>query len=685
MRRSSDDILLEILIQRFRSIAEEMGYALQRTGYTVFVNETADLGVALVTPGGEIFGYPDSIGIATFANLDCSEALSTFAHYDAGDIVITNDAYTSGSMASHLPDINVFKPVFHAGKLVCFVFAYVHSTDVGGKMPGSISPTSHEVFQEGIRIPPVKLYKAGELNRDVLDLVLANCRAPDDNRGDLRAMVTALDVGERRIAEVIARYGVERFSRAMDEVLDYSESRARRLIAGIPDGTYRFSDYLDDDVASPVPIKICAAVTIRGSDMHIDFSGTDPQLRSAFNIYTKGKPHPWLVFKIMFLLLTIERDIPVNAGILRPVSVHAPEGSVVNCRFPAAIGMRTTTGLRVQDAVFGALAQAMPDLMPAAGAGAISPMVFAEPNQLEGGLKVTVLEPLVGGTGAHAGGDGVHSRDVVDLANMRNNPIEIVEASAAVRILRYGLVPDSGGPGRFRGGCGSMLEFEVLSPDCSLTPRGLERHRFRPWGLRGGGAGANGCCWLQRNGADALAPVEEKIDTVHLGIGDTIRIVFPGGGGWGEPLAREPERVLQDVLDGVVSEEAAARDYGVVIRDRVCDQAATAALRAGRRRPDEPPLVTFGAEREAYERIWTEDVWKQFMDIVYGLPPAFRSQVRLQLWRAIEARAASGRPVGVDGLRTEWEALRPLLLRGGAPRAAVGGHRAHASYAAAKG
>jgi N-methylhydantoinase B len=671
MRRSGDNILLEILIQRFRSIAEEMGYALQRTGYTVFVNETADLGVALVTPQGEIFGYPDSIGIATFANLDCSEALRAFADYEPGDVVITNDAYTSGCMASHLPDVNVFKPVFHAGELVCFTFAYVHSTDVGGKVPGSISPTSHEVYQEGIRIPPVKLYKAGELNGDVLELVLANCRAPDDNRGDLRAMVTALDVGERRIAEVIARYGVACFTRAMHEVLDYSESRARRLIAGIPDGTYRFSDYLDDDVASPMPVKICAAVTISGSDMHIDFSGTDPQLRSAFNIYTKGRPHPWLVFKIMFFLLTLERDIPVNAGILRPVSVHAPEGSVVNCRFPAAIGMRTTTGLRVQDAVFGALAQALPDVMPAAGAGAISPMVFAEPNQQEGGLKVTVLEPLVGGTGAHAAGDGVHSRDVVDLANMRNNPIEIVEASAAVRILRYGLVPDSGGPGRFRGGCGSLLEFEVLSPDCSLTPRGMERHRFRPWGLRGGGAGANGCCFLQRNGAAAFTEVEDKIDTLHLGVGDTIRIVFPGGGGWGDAFARDPDRVLQDVLDGVVSPEAAARDYGVVIRDRACDAAATVALRAARRPQREVPLFTFGAARDAYERVWTEPVWQELMAIVYGLPPAFRSQVRLQLWRAVEARAATGRPLGVAGLHEEWAELREHVFRSQSRRPAA--------------
>lgn len=673
MRRGSDNILLEILIQRFRSIAEEMGYALQRTGYTVFVNETADLGVALVTPKGEIFGYPEGIGIATFANLDFTEVLGMFPHYEDGDIVITNDAYTSGSMASHLPDVNVFKPVFHDGKLVCIAFAYVHSTDVGGKVAGSISPTSHEIFQEGIRIPPIKLYKAGVLNQDVLDLVLTNCRAPNDNRGDLRAMITALKVGERRIKELIERYGVDRFVSAMYDVLDYSESRARRLIERIPDGTYRFSDYLDDDVASPVPIKICVAVTVRGSNLHIDFTGSDPQLRSAFNIYTKGKPHPWLVFKIMFFLLTLERDIPVNAGLLRPVTVHAPEGSVVNCRFPAAIGMRTTTGLRVQDAIFGALAQALPELMPAAGAGSISPMVFAEPNQTEGGLKVTVLEPLVGGTGAHAEGDGVHSRDVVDLANMRNNPIEIVEASAAVRVRAYGLVPDSAGPGRFRGGCGSQLEFEVLTPDASLTPRGMERHRFRPWGLLGGGCAANGSCYVKRNGTDSFELVKDKIDSIQLSVGDIIRIIFAGGGGYGDPLEREPERVLQDVLDGFVSEAGAARDYGVVIRSQSIDTTATTALRDTRRRDAKPvTLFTLGAEREAYEQVWTESVWNEFIGIIFSLPFAFRSEIRLKLWQAMERRARERQPLGVEALRDEWARLRPLVFRAAGHKKAAG-------------
>jgi len=655
-------VLLEILNQRFRSIAEEMGYALQRTGYTVFVNETADLGVALVNGDGEIFGYPVNIGITTFANLDCSAVIKAFDHYEDGDIIITNDAYTSGAMASHSPDINLLKPIFHEGELICFALAYVHSTDIGGRVPGSVSPSSTDIFQEGLRIPPTKLYEAGVLNEGLLQLILLNCRAPEDNRGDLRAIVTALKVGDARVKEMVKRYGLADIRSAIAKLLSYSEKRARMVIERIPDGVYTFADYLDDDLVSELPIRICVAITISGGSMHIDFTGTDPQLRAAFNIYSNGKPHPWLVFKIMFLLLTQERDIPVNAGLMRPITIFAPEGSVVNCAYPAAIGMRTTTGLRVQDAIFGALAKAMPHDILAAGAGAISPLVFAEPNTLTGGFKVTVLEPLVGGAGAHADGDGAHSRDVVDLANLRNNPIEIVESAASVRILRYGLAPDSCGAGRYRGGCGSILEFEVLAPDCSLTPRGMERHRFHPWGLMGGRHAAGGSCSVKRSG-DADFVVVPKIDSIRLSVGDLVRIVVAGGAGYGNPLEREAERVLDDVINGFITGATAERDYGVVIRDGRIDEDATTALRARRSETaSEATLFDLGPAREAYEELWTEPVWRRFMEIVYALPVAFRSEVRAKLWHAMTARHRNGARHGLEELETEWQTVRTMMI-----------------------
>ena len=661
----TDPITLEVLIQRFRSIAEEMGYALQRTGHTVFVNETADLGVALVTPTGEIFGYPRSIGITMFANLDFSELLEAAGVLDEGDVVICNDPYSTGGLSSHLPDISVIAPVWVGGRLICYVYAYVHSTDVGGKVPGSLSPSSYDVFQEGVRIPPTRLYRGGVECPDIMALILANCRAPKDNRGDIRAMITALRIGERRVKEAVTRVGAEIFVAAMADALDYGEARARRAIATIPDGTYRFSDYLDDDVATRIPIKFQVALTVRGDGMVIDFTGSDPQVRSAFNIYSKGKPHPWLIYKTMFLLLTLQPDIPVNAGMMRPVSVVAPAGSVVNCVAPAAVGLRTTAGVRVQDALCGALAQALPEVMPAAGADYIAPVVFAEPDLVAGGMRVNVLEPMVGGTGASSAGDGLNARDVVDIANLRNSPLEIVEQAASVLVTTYGLRPDSGGPGLNRGGLGAVLEFEVLGPTGLVTARGQERHRFLPWGLAGGGCPAGARVLIRRAGEAEFSDLW-KIDALEVSAGDTLRILTPGGGGYGCPFEREPERVLEDVLDGFVTREGAGRDYGVVLAGEAVDRAATACLRANR--PAAAGLFTFGKEREAYEAGWSQPVWDRFSALLFALPPMLRSDARRRLWEDLDRRRADGAALTPEVVSERWERLRrPARARTAVP------------------
>ncbi|HUF80857.1 MAG TPA: hydantoinase B/oxoprolinase family protein [Burkholderiales bacterium] len=645
----SNPIVLEMLMQRFRSVAEEMAYSLQRTGYTAFVNETADLGVALATPEGEIFGYPSGIGITMFSNLDLSGAIRAFEGFEPGDIIITNDPYNSGGMASHLPDVNVLCPVFHEGELVCFAFAYVHSTDVGGIVPGSLSPTSAEVFQEGIRIPPLKLYRKGELNEDVLKLILNNCRIPADNRGDLRAMITALKTGESRTLELIGRYGREAFVHAMRDALDYSERRARAAIEGIPEGCYRFHDYLDSDVATEVPVRLQVAITVKAGGIHVDYSGTDPQLKAAFNLYSAGKPHPWLVYKLMSVLLTLDPGIPVNAGLLRPVTTSAPEGSVVNAVFPAAVGLRTTMGVRLQDALMGALAQALPEIIPAAGAGTIVPVVFAEPGAGGRGVKVNVLETLSGGTGGTSRCDGQHARDVVDIANLRNNPLEMLEARASARVLRYGLAPDSGGAGRFRGGCGTVLEFEVLAPDCSIIARGMERQRFRSWGLLGGGCGGKGSIAIRRaRAADFETP--GKQDVLRVSMGDRVRIVTAGGGGYGEPFEREPQRVFDDVMNGFASVAGAERDYGVVISGGRLDLEATTKRRAGRAAGAKPQLYSLGQAREDYERVWTPELWLKFIERLFALPPAMRYECRLKVWRAMEQRRSRGETVDAAAL-----------------------------------
>ncbi len=657
----TNPIVLEVLMQRFRAVAEEMGYALQRTGYTAFVNETADLGVALVTPQGEIFGYPVSIGISMFANLAFGAVIDAFDDYQDGDVVFYNDPYTTAGVASHLPDVNMLTPIFCGGQLVCFAFAYVHSTDVGGNVPGSLSPTHREVFQEGVRIAPVKLYKAGVRNEDVLRLLLNNVRVPTDTEGDLLAMRTALTVADRRVKELVDRYGVETFRGAMSDALDYSESRARQVIRRITPGTYRFNDYLDDDVGSKLPIRFCATVTVEDDRMHIDFTGTEVQVPSAFNVFSLGQPHPWLIYKVMFLILTLEPDIPVNAGLLRPVTVSVPEGSVLNCRFPAAVGLRTTTGVRVQDAIFGALAQSAVDLVPACGAGTIAPIVFAERNA-EGRLVVNVLEPMSGGTGGHAGGDGLHARDVVDIANLRNSPLEAVEGKASVRVRGYGLRCDSGGAGKHRGGCGAFLEFEVLAAECSITARGMERHRFRPWGLAGGQCASGGRVTLRRSGGSDEVDIG-KIDLLRLHRGDVLRVEIAGGGGWGDPLLRDPQKVLDDVLDGFVSESAARERYGVEIREQALDAAATRRLRSEMTRARAATgLFAFGDEREAYERGWTDEVWERYSATLYAMPGSVRSEARLRLWTALEEQRLAGKQLTPAAVAQAWDHVGAPLV-----------------------
>jgi N-methylhydantoinase B len=308
----------------------------------------------------------------------------------------------------------------------------------------------------------------------------------------------------------------------------------------------------------------------------------------------------------------------------------------------------------------GALAQALPDFVPAAGSGTIAPVVFAEPSVSGRGVEVNVLEPLSGGTGGCPVADGLHARDVVDLANLRNSPLEIVESKSSTRVYRYGLRPDSGGAGKYRGGCGVVFEFEVLAPDCVIIARGMERLRFQPWGLRGGDCGANGRIEVKRAGADRFEQIH-KADALRASVGDVVRLSTAGGGGYGEPTERDAQRVLDDVLNGFVTVVGAERYYGVVIRSGVVDTAATTRLREARHRREAPALHTLGAARMEYERLWNDEVSKAMTDIVFGLPQPMRYEVRARLWRAMEKRRAENLQTDAAALRALWSELRQRL------------------------
>lgn len=364
-----DPVLLEILQTQMQAITEEMAITLARTARSTYVKDAADFATALANTDGKFFAYPASMGVSGFLDLDCGVAIRAIPDLEPGDVIITNHPYLSGGLSTHMPDLQLIRPYFHEGRIVCFGWDFIHSADIGGGVPSSISPRFTELFQEGLQIPPMKLVKAGELNRDFETLYRANCRVPDLNMGDIKAMLAALTVGERRVAELIARYGPGVFGAAQVATVDYARQKARAVQRRIPDGRYEFWDYMDDDYATPIPIRIRCTMTVDDGHVHLDFTGSDPQVIAAYNVPTGGLRHPWLTLKLMHLIGSYDPTVPLNYGLFENISVHVPKGTVLNPEFPAAVGVRHATAIRINDAVVGAIATAMPGADPGAIGG----------------------------------------------------------------------------------------------------------------------------------------------------------------------------------------------------------------------------------------------------------------------------------------------------------------------------
>lgn len=649
-----DAIMLEVLRHKYQAITEEMCYTLQRTGHTVFVNETADFSTGLATPDGELFAYPQSIGVSVMVNANLAVAISTVGSFDDGDIIITNDPYTSGGLGSHLPDTNIFRPIFFDGNVVAFAWAYVHSTDVGGKMPGSLSPSSSDVFQEGIRIPPSKLYRAGKLDHSLMRILQENCRVPADNWGDIKAVISAVNIGADRVIALNKQYGTEIFRESTEALLNYADSRAQDVFSKIPDGVYEFTDYLDNDVITDDPVRLHVGMEVHSGRLRLNLQDCDVQSRSAFNVASCGRPHPWLVYRLISFLYTMDPSIPINGGLLRSIEVITRPGSIVDCSFPAAMGLRTTTSIRLMDALHGALTKAIPGFLPAASAGVMAPVVVAETDFTSGKHRVQTVEPLAGGTGAGPGSDGIDGRDV-GLANLRNTPIEIVDSQSNIVIRKYVVATDSGGPGEFRGGAGVVLEFEARQPETMVTARGMERQRFRAWGLGGGRPG--GLALAVLNPGTPNERIISKLDGIVLNQGDVLRLQTSGGGGFGDPFKRDPKLVLADVQRASVSISSAASDYGVVIMDGVINIAETVGLRAKQR--GNVTEYNFGSEREAYESAWPEQLQHELLEMLYTLPTALRFYAREKLIRSMDSKVGIGYD-SVD-LQAAWAELGMTL------------------------
>ncbi|MFQ5846999.1 MAG: hydantoinase B/oxoprolinase family protein [Candidatus Methylomirabilales bacterium] len=521
MKPRYDPIKLEVFKNLFASVAEEMGVALCRTGHSPNIKERRDYSCAVFDGGcamvAQAAHIPVHLGSMPLAVKGAMEG----RRVRRGDTVVLNDPYRGGT---HLPDLTLVSPVFadESPAPLFFVANRAHHADVGGMAPGSMAVTT-EIFQEGIRIPPVTLVDGGNLNRDVFDLLLANVRTPEEREGDLEAQLAANETGRRRLLEVVARAGAEEARQYMDALKAYAERMTREAIRRIPDGRYTCEDYLDDDGIGAEPIRIAVAVTVTGDQAVIDFTGTSPQVAGSVNaVYAVTLSAVFYVFRCL-----VDFDIPSNAGCMVPLTVIAPAGTVVNAVPPAAVaGGNVETSQRIVDVLLRALAKALPDRIPAASAGTMSNLIIGGPDP-ERGRNFAYYETIAGGMGARPTRDGMDAVQT-HMTNTRNTPIEALEHAYPLRVLRYEIRRGSGGKGRYRGGDGIRRDIGLLT-DAAV---GLlsDRRRFRPYGLRGGEAGQAGESILVTPNGER--PLGSKFH-IQARAGDVISIRTPGGGGYG--------------------------------------------------------------------------------------------------------------------------------------------------------
>lgn len=555
--------------------AEEMGIALRKSAYSPNIKERMDHSCALFDPKRRLVAQAEHIPVHLGSMaMAVREGLSEYGGaLGPGDMILLNDPYISGT---HLPDLTLIAPVHHDGELIGYAANKAHHVDVGGRAPGSIAGDSTELYQEGLIIPPVKFVRAGRIDSELASLIRSNVRTPDVQMGDLRAQIAANNTGARRLSELVDEHGLGPVQEAMDAIMDYSERRMRAEIRAMPSGVYEARDWMEDTGLGGEPAEIFMKVTIRGDEISFDYSGTAPQVEGPVNA-----PLGVTVAGIFFTLISItDPTIPVNDGCFRPVALHIPVGCMMNPRRPApVVGGNVETSQRNVDVLMRALANAVPEKVPAAGPGTMSNISIG--GLSEDGTPWTFYETVGGGSGGRPSSDGVDGVHV-NMTNTMNTPIEALEAYLPLRFESYQLRPDSGGPGEWRGGCGIERSWTLLGPKATLSIL-AERTRIPPWGLRGGGPGGLGEYMLRRSDG-GLIRLPSKC-TVSLVRGDSLIIRTPGGGGYGDPIRRDPNLVLRDALNGLVTREAAERDYGVIINaeNMRIDLEATGSLRRKRR------------------------------------------------------------------------------------------------------
>jgi N-methylhydantoinase B len=588
MAEAIDSITASVIQGALENIAVEMGYKLMRMSYSSIIRESEDFGAALVdaegrglaesaqsTPlqSGPIPGYVRGILKTLAARGDTIRP---------GDVIMHNDAYAG---ASHGPDVGFVVPVFHDDRLVAFAATTAHHLDIGALTPGSCGIVDAiDAFAEGLQFKAIKVYDRGVRNDAVWQILRDNIRVSDLVVGDMDAQIAAARIGAERLAALIARHGYERYHAACEAVMDYAERLMRQAIAALPDGDYRAETKIDGFADSPDPTKrhlpIVATVKVRDDEIEVDLTGTAPQVSDRpINMPFEGTVDVavWLTIRSVLLDTAVRGHIPVNDGLLRPIKITAPLGSLANPIFPAPTIARFCTGNAVADTVMKALAQAVPGQV-SAGIGNLKVIAFSGMRPGEHGAGHWVhMEIFEGSYGGRSGIDGMDAVDTL-YANTRNNPIEDIETHLPLRVSRYELREDASGAGEWRGGLGSVREFEYLDDGGASVE--ADGHEFAPWAFNGGSDGRPAeLSFIRRNGA--AEPLPSKVPHMRVKAGERFTCVGPAGGGYGDPLRRDPALVREDVADGFVSAATARSDYGVVLAATgSVDEAATAQLRS---------------------------------------------------------------------------------------------------------
>lgn len=570
-----DTVTLAILKGRLEQIADEMDATLFRSAFNPIIAEAHDAshGIYDAATGETLVqgksGLPIFVGVMAFAVKAVIDKAAKSGGVNEGDVWIFNDPYDGGT---HLSDFRLVKPVFRDGKLFCFLASVGHWHDVGGNVPGNYNPAATECFQEGMLIPPVKLYDRGEFRQDVVDILSANSRLPLSLYGDLNGQINALELGEKRMHALLDDYGDATVAGCLIELKARAARMMRAQIAELPQGTVSAEDWLDNDGIVDTPLKIALDLTIDGDRMVMDFSRSSPACAGPVNI-----SRATAIAACYVALKHIFGEVPANAGVLEPVEFRIDEGSLLAVRAPKPVGGYTETILRLIDVVFQAVAKIAPEPAMACAYGTINALSLA--GHRKDGRRWVMFSFFGGGHGAHAGGDGLnHGNAPISTATIP--PLEILEAAYPVRFTQWALRPDSAGPGEMRGGLGAIYEIELLEENADVFLFG-ERGRHAPPGVVGGGAAAlNRFSFEQADGWHE-PPMASKMVGIRIARGQRLRLETPGGGGYGAPSARDPQAVARDVAQGYVTRDSAQADYRVALNeDGSIDAARTQSLRS---------------------------------------------------------------------------------------------------------